>query len=224
MIPSIAAIVLASSSGSVVAPAQPHLDSSREHQGKDEPLAARRPALVWVVETGVDGLVATKSDRSIHTVAVDVWLGLVLFRRTRLHLLGGLAAAGAWGSITQLDETFEPVRSRGRAAGFGPGFAIRFEPYRFERISFGPELAGSFLLHTSRFPPGGALYNFMWRLGAGIGVRVAPLVWLWIHGRWHHASNARGIGPHNPSWEGAGGGVSAQIELGDPRVRRSRRR
>lgn len=159
----------------------------------------------------------TKEDRRIHSVFLDAVVGIELWELLGLSVHGGITSTVASGYITQWNEDFVDVRYDTRVGGLGPMFVARVEPFRplcpgdCAHLSLSLEMTGALVLYTSDFPPGGDLYNFVWRMGGTLGYAVSPRWRIELGGRWMHVSNGQGLGPFNPSYEGAGVTFGSQL-------------
>ena len=60
------------------------------------------------------------------------------------------------------------------------------------------------MVYSDRFPPGGDYYNFTWRMGGSLHIRLTDTVTLTAGARWMHVSNGQGLGRHNPAYESVG--------------------
>ena len=172
------------------------------------------PRFPVLVDTAVAYYLPTDLDsRRIHSVFGSGLLGASLVRDRRLTVYGGVMTTAAWGSIVQWGEDFERVRFETRAGGAGPSVLVRGEPVQRGRVSLRLEIGGSAIFYRPDFPPGGDFYNFAWQLGAAVAVRVSPRVRLGLGLRWMHVSNAQGLGPQNPSYEGVGLPISVDWDI-----------
>ena len=88
--------------------------------------------------------------------------------------------------------------------GAGPIFLIRCEPFHVRWFAVSLDLLGGLVIYSDRFPPGGDIYNFTWRMGGALLFRLGPRLTLSVGARWMHVSNGQGLNPGNPSYEGVG--------------------
>jgi hypothetical protein len=163
--------------------------------------AQSRPGSELRLEVETEYLWPSKIDREIDTGSVhlvvgreDAWFGW----------RAGATATHASGHIIQLDDELSRVRHDSAAGGIGPVGLVRIATPELARIRVALEGSGGLLLYTRAFPAGGSLYNFMWRVGPSIEIRVRDAQWLGLGLRWMHVSNGQGLGPDNPSYEGLG--------------------
>ncbi len=180
-------------------------------QSVDTVLPERKTRLK--LEAGSSYLAPTQAHRQIHTACLDLLAGAEFFPCTPLTVLGGLTVNYAWGSIIQWDDNFQDVTHANHAVGIGPMFLLRFEPFVYKGFSVSPEVSGACVIHTSEFPHGGDIYNLLWRLGGSVNYRVNQRWAVSLNARWTHVSNGQGLGPHNPSYEGAGVGLTVAYRL-----------
>jgi hypothetical protein len=145
----------------------------------------------------------TKSDRPIQSGFVNVVSGLE-WVPGHLAFLGGVTTTGAEGYILQYNAQFQNVRYDTAALGIGPMFLLSWAPLHMGRVSLALDAVGAIVFYDTHFPAGGDIYNFTWRLGGAVAVRIVPTISLSAGGRWMHVSNGQGLGPQNPSYEGAG--------------------
>jgi opacity protein-like surface antigen len=155
----------------------------------------------------------THSSRRVHSAFLNAAIGAEVVRPLRLYALAGLTFTFADGDIVQWNDSFEDVRYRARAAGLGPMFLLRAMPVQLGRLSIGAEMVGAILLYSSRFPPGGDIYNFTWRFGGAVGYQLTERLQLTVGMRWMHVSNGQGLGPQNPSYEAIGFPIALSLEL-----------
>lgn len=155
-------------------------------------------------ETGTEYLTPTKRDRRIQTISQNVYLGVEFFKKIHFSVYVGITLTYAWGYILQWDEHFNDVRHNNSAAGAGPVFLLRLEPLIYHRVSLSGDFSGGIIFYSGSFPYGGDIYNFMLRAGGSVKYRFNRKLAVSLDGKWMHVSNAQGLNPHNPSYEGAG--------------------
>jgi hypothetical protein len=180
----------------LVLTAVPRVLSARE-----PPPRARRPVLR--VDSELEYYLPTKRERPIYSTFANCVVGAELWRGV-LSLAAGVTSTVAWGSITQWDENFRDVRYDTTAAGLGPIFLIRIAPFGVGAFGVVLDLLGGLVAYSVRFPPGGDLYNFTWRMGGALVARMTDNLFFTAGIRWMHVSNGQGLGPQNPSYEGVG--------------------
>jgi lipid A 3-O-deacylase len=159
-------------------------------------------------ESGVGYLIPTHDTRSIHTITGDLLIGTSFFKRTPLSIYTGVTTTYAWGTIVQWDDSFNNVTYENSAFGVGPAFMLRYEPFIWKYLSLSPDFGGSFIFYSNKFPYGGDVYNFMWRMGAAVHYHINSRCALNVNVKWMHVSNGQGLGPDNPSYEAWGLGVA----------------
>ncbi len=160
-------------------------------------------------EVGIEYYSPTSLSRDIQTISMNFLYGWERTRKFPLTLGGGITLTHAWGSIIQLDDNLNDVEFENSASGIGPIFCLKYELLRFQNWSVAPDFLGGVLLYSEKFPAGGDIYNFMWRLGGMLTYKVPESsTSLGISYRWMHVSNGQGLTPKNPSYEGAGVGFS----------------
>lgn len=159
------------------------------------------------LEPGLEYLTPVYGHRSIQTISANVFLGGEYFKKTPLTIYCGLTVTYAWGTIIQYNDNFIDETYKNQALGLGPVFLIRFEPIAYKGFSLAPEFSGGFILYSNKFPYGGEIYNFMWRVGGSICYRINTEYSVTVNSRWMHVSNGKGLVPQNPSYEGWGLGI-----------------
>jgi hypothetical protein len=164
-------------------------------------------AIRFKLEAGAEYMVPYHRNRQVQTVSADVLLGIQFFRKVRLSLYAGVTTTYAWGNIIQWDNNFKDVVYLNAAFGAGPAFLIRAEPVISKHVSLSADIHGGLILYSSRFPYGGDIYNFMWRLGPSVIYRITDQYSITLGLRWMHVSNGQGLGPQNPSYESFGANV-----------------
>ncbi|MFO0554608.1 MAG: hypothetical protein U0271_39895 [Polyangiaceae bacterium] len=199
-----AAVLLVAAEASAAEPDEPH----------------PRPTLL--VGATVSYFIPTKEDRPINSGFIDALFGVELWELLGLSVHGGLTGTVASGYITEWGDDFVDVRYDTSTGGLGPMVAVRFEPLRplfswacdcAPDLSLSLDVTGALVLYTSDFPPGGDIYNFVWRVGGELGYAFSPRWRLELGGRWMHVSNGQGLGPFNPSYEGAGVTLGSQFRF-----------
>lgn len=159
------------------------------------------------IEANAQYYVPLHDDRQIRSVFVDLLIGRKLVPIIGLSGYVGITSTHAWGSIVQYGERFQDVRYSTSVVGFGPVFLLRMQPLRLGPVSLGLDAVGSLILYNHHFPPGGDIYNFSWRVGPSMKVQILDRLAGVAGFRWMHVSNGQGLGPQNPSYEGAGGSI-----------------
>jgi lipid A 3-O-deacylase len=175
-----------------------------------EPAASSWPLLL---DISAEYYLPTKTERHIDSVFLNAMIGTELVEVVGLDIYGGVTLTGAWGDIVQLDERFRDVRFGTRAFGAGPAFLLRLEPLRFGGFSFAADMLGAIIFYDRDFPPGGDFYNLSWRIGGTLSYEIADGARVELGARWMHVSNGQGLGPFNPSYEGACVLLGVQLEL-----------
>jgi hypothetical protein len=180
---------------------------------------ARHPLLLGAA---VSYFAPTKEERQIHSAFLDATVGVELWAPLGVSIHGGLMGTVAWGHILQWGEDWTHVRYDTLAGGVGAMFTLRVEPFRplcpggCAGFSLSLDVTGAIVLYTSDFPPGGRLYNFVWRpLGGTLGYAVTPRWRIDLGVHWMHVSNGQGLGPEarNPSYEGVGATLGSQLSF-----------
>jgi hypothetical protein len=169
----------------------------------DPPPVTPRASVRLFVASETEYYVPTKSDRRVQSNFENVMAGVSLFRG-RFTVAGGATATSARGYITQYGDHFQDVALATAVGGAGPIFLLRAQPFELWRLSLALDLVGGLVLYAHRFPPGGDVYNFAWRLGGALALRLTDAVSVSTGARWMHVSNGQGLGPQNPSYEGVG--------------------
>lgn len=158
---------------------------------------------------GSEFLFPTHENRQIETITFNF---MHVWERWPEHPFTfgtGLSVTGAKGRITQHDDNWQEIVSDTQAVGLGPVFRVKYEPIVYRGFSPGIGLWGGLILYSDHFPPGGDVYNFMWRSGISLNYRSGngrsffSLSWKWMH-----VSNGQGITDRNPSYEAEGLGFS----------------
>jgi lipid A 3-O-deacylase len=158
-------------------------------------------------ETSAEYLTPTHRDRSIQTVSANLLFGVQFFKKMPFSVYAGVTTTYAWGTIIQWNESFKEVTYRNNAFGIGPAFLLRWEPGIYKGFSISPDVSGGLIFYSNRFPHGGDIYNFMWRMGGAIHYHINNKFAVNIYARWMHVSNGQGLGDFNPSYEAWGVGA-----------------
>ncbi len=158
---------------------------------------------------GIEYYTPLDNDRDIQTISFNVLYGWERDVKSPFTFSTGITLTRAWGSITQLDDTFNPVEFENSASGLGPILYLKYEPFNQNGWSLAPDFLGGIIFYSEKFPAGGDIYNFMWRLGGVLTYKVHESNYATgLSFRWMHVSNGQGITPKNPSYEGLGIGIS----------------
>lgn len=155
-------------------------------------------------EIALEYLSPIHENRDIQTITLNLLNGWERYKRHPFTFQYGLTITYAWGNITQGSSNIVPTISDNSAIGIGPVFYVKYEPFVYKGISISPYLSGAFILYSSRFPHGGDIYNFMWRVGGSLHYRVNSVYKFSLSPIWMHVSNGQGISDKNPSYEGFG--------------------
>ncbi|MBV8210580.1 MAG: hypothetical protein JO133_11015 [Burkholderiaceae bacterium] len=167
--------------------------------------------LALAPELQVEVLHPTKHDRDLKTINLRGFIAAKRFDAIPLSLNFGVTLSRVTGTITQLVGDFNQGTLHGEtfaspAWGFGPTVQPRFELLHYAGLTVRADFSGSFLWYNHDFPSGGRRYNFMWQAGPTLAyappsscLRLSAGYRLWMH-----VSNGTGLGPRNPSYEGAG--------------------
>ena len=158
----------------------------------------------YKIEAGCAYLIPIHANRQIQTINAHIMAGKQFFKKIHLALYSGIIVTYAWGHIVQLNDFYEEVAHENSAFGAGPLFLLRFEPFVVNRIALGIDASGVIAFYTKHFPAGGDFYNFMWRIGPILSIKMNNGYTLGMGYRWMHVSNGQGLGPRNPSYEGEG--------------------
>ncbi len=120
-----------------------------------------------------------------------------------------LRAAGV--ALVPIGET----RDRRVAHGGGGGeLALHLAPFPSWRVRpFVRASAGLLFFLRDPFLPGGDVYEFMLNFGGGVEVSLGPRVVMGLHAHYSHLSNAQGLGPFNPAFDGLGAGIDLRYSL-----------
>ncbi len=161
----------------------------------------------WRAEAQAEYLWPTADGRDIRTLSVHALVGRGFFDASFISWRAGVTASYAWGHIIQLDDQFQDVRYENAAGALGPMGLVRLQTPPLIGFSIGGDASGGLLLYTRDFPAGGDIYNFMWRAGLLLEYRVNDDLGVGAGFHVMHVSNGQGLGPQNPSYEGAGPGL-----------------
>lgn len=156
-------------------------------------------------EVGAEYLYPIHDNRQIETLSFNV---MHVWERWRDHPFTfgtGLTFTGVRGEITQHDDNWQRIVSDTAAIGLGPIFRVKFEPFVYRGFSPGAGVSGGLILYSDHFPPGGDIYNFMWRADVSLNYRGDDnRSFFSISWKTMHVSNGQGISDKNPSYEGDG--------------------
>lgn len=140
----------------------------------------------------------THDNRQIQSIFSNALFGAQILKKV-LVVEFGFTWTNAWGSIIQ-----DGTRLETAVLGAGPIFLIRCEPFHIRWFSISLDILGGIVVYTDKFPPGGDVYNFTWRLGGALLFRLTDQLTLTVGARWMHVSNGQGLNKGNPSYEGVG--------------------
>jgi len=149
----------------------------------------------------------TQDNRNIKTLSLNWLFGRGRFANNPFKLGYGITTTYAWGSIIRDDESHQKVELENKAFGIGPVFQLRYELFINDRFSISPEFLGGLIFYSSKFPAGGDIYNFMWRIGTTVNYRFSNSKYtLGVGVKWMHISNGQKFFPKNPSYNARGFG------------------
>ena len=92
---------------------------------------------------------------------------------------------------------------------------MRYQPFVYRGFSISPDFSGGLIFYSDKFPHGGDIYNFMWRMGGAVHYRFNKKYAINLNVKWMHVSNGQGLGPQNPSYEAWGIGFGFVKYLGN---------
>jgi hypothetical protein len=143
-------------------------------------------------------------NREIKTININGLIGKEFIQSIGLQLFAGATITHAWGNIIAVNEFHKEERFNTSTMGIGPVILFRVQPLTTGSFSFSVDAFGGIILYNKSFPPGGDIYNFMFRLGGTISFNVGDNYKINIGLRRMHISNGQGIGSFNPFYEANG--------------------
>lgn len=143
-------------------------------------------------------------NRQINTVNLNGFIGKEFVRDIGLQIFAGATITHAWGNIIAVNEFHKEEKYETSAIGIGPIILLRLQPLTIDNFSFSVDALGGIILYNKSFPPGGDIYNFIFRLGGTITFEVGNNYSLNFGLRRMHISNGQGVGSFNPFYEGNG--------------------
>jgi hypothetical protein len=156
------------------------------------------------LEFGLEYYSPSHWNRQIKTININGFCGREFIQSIGLQLIVGVTITHAWGNIIALNKNNKEEKFQTSAMGIGPVVLVRVQPLTLGRLAFSVDGIGGIIIYNKSFPPGGDVYNFMFRLGAAISYNVCKDLNLNIGLRRMHISNGQGVGPFNPFYEGVG--------------------
>lgn len=143
-------------------------------------------------------------NREIKTLNVNGFIGKEFLPVIGLQIFAGATFTHAWGNIIAVNEFHKEEKYETSATGIGPVILLRVQPLTVGKFSLSIDALGGIILYNKSFPPGGDIYNFMFRLGGTTAFDVGDNYWFNIGLRRMHISNGQGVGSFNPFYEGVG--------------------
>ncbi len=160
-------------------------------------------------EWGVEYYYPMRAVRDIETFSINALYGKEWDNNWRFSLLYGATTTTAWGRIIQSERNRKDIVYENRVLGFGPIFSLKVEPITYENFSLAPEFLGGIIFYSERFPVGGDIYNFMWRIGGSVNYTFPKSDYvLSLNFRRMHVSNGQRGPSKNPSYEALGYGIT----------------
>ena len=164
-------------------------------------------------EISAEYLSPTQNARQIKIEALEMGRDFDLGARVELQARFGVVHTSGYRTDTPLEISPNSVvdaTTTGVTTGIGA---------RIRLLNLGPThifASGSAqLLWTNHhpFPPGGTGLNGFLRGGGGFSFNIAPDVAIIAFYEAGHLSNASGVSPQNPMWNGRGGGLALRFKL-----------
>ena len=138
-----------------------------------------------------------RSKRKIDTTSLNIYFSKKQTRIDKLSLIKGITFTYGEGYI----DRYNKVRNC-EAAGIGPVFLLRYEPYRWDKLSLAFDGSGALIFYNDNFPVGGDFYNFMWRIGPTLTYQVNESTFFSLSYKLMHVSN--GQNARNPAYDAQG--------------------
>lgn len=155
-----------------------------------------------------DYLVPTRFNNQITTTSLHATFWKKRFIQNYVLLNAGLTFTYGWGNSQQFKSVSDTVIEIDtyNTAAFGLGPIIQLEPtiIKLKNFALTGEASGGVILYNKRFPYGGDIYNFMFRMGPSLAFKVCRNCWVKAGYRWMHVSNGKGFGNQNPFYEAQG--------------------
>jgi len=162
------------------------------------------PLALNFLELGLEYYYPYHWNREIKTININALIGNEFIKGIGLSMFGGATITHAWGNIIAVNEFRKEEKFKTSAMGIGPVILLRVQPLTFGKFTFSVDGIGGIILYNKSFPPGGGIYNFMFRLGGTIGFEVGDNYKINVGLRRMHISNGQGVGAFNPFYEGVG--------------------
>lgn len=166
-------------------------------------LTNEKPTAAFL-ELGLEYYFPSHWNRQIQTINLNGLLGEELIQVIGAQIFIGATITHAWGNVIMVNEFLKEATYTTSAIGIGPIILLRVQPLTIGNFSFSVDALGGIILYNKSFPPGGNIYNFMFRLGGTITFYAGDNYSLNFGLRRMHISNGQGIGSFNPFYEGEG--------------------
>jgi lipid A 3-O-deacylase len=145
-----------------------------------------------------------RSKRQIDTTALNIYFSKKQTRIEKLSLIKGITLTYGEGYI----DRYNKVRNC-EAVGIGPVFKLKYEPYRWEKLSLAFDGSGALIFYNENFPVGGDFYNFMWRIGPTLTYKFNENTSFSLSYKLMHVSN--GQNARNPAYDAEGISLSVNV-------------
>jgi hypothetical protein len=155
-------------------------------------------------ELGMEYLWPTSRDRQIQTAALNILKRHSYYDDLLISIYSGLTVNYAWGHLIQKDLHDQETEYSDSAFGIGPLFHIRWAPVSLDNLTLSMDANGGIIFHNKEFPAGGALYNFIWRIGPSIQYTLEDKNALIFGFRFVHVSNGQSTTRDNPAYNAMG--------------------
>jgi len=151
-------------------------------------------------EVEYEYLTPIDNDRNITTSSLNIFKK-ISDEKNSLSSYSGITITRPRGEIS-----FDGETSDSSSFGIGPVYLIRYEPFKFGKASVSLDMSGGFILYNEKFPAGGRVYNFMWRIGPQFIYKIGENSSLNIGYKLMHVSNGSSIfgKGHNPAYNARG--------------------
>ena len=156
------------------------------------------------LELGLEYYTPSHWNRQINTINLNGLIGKEFIHTIGLQIFAGATITHAWGNTIMVNEFLKEAQYETSAMGIGPIILLRLQPLTIGNFAFSIDATGAIILYNKSFPPGGDIYNFMFRLGGTITFYISKNYSFNLGLRRMHISNGQGVGSFNPFYEGAG--------------------
>ncbi|MFI5221650.1 MAG: acyloxyacyl hydrolase [Bacteroidia bacterium] len=144
--------------------------------------------------------------RNVKSDFISVLIGKNIHSNTGAHysINAGFFSIAAQGSTLETDLSNKEYTFLTSVKGMGPMVLGRVELVESNKFYFTGDFSTGMAFFDNKFPPQADYYDWVLKLGLGLGYHFNKHFSALLSARFMHLSNGKGFGPQNPTYEGYG--------------------